>query len=126
MVAITCTAGERRGGEGRGGEGRNSGQDLKLLYWKVIIVIKPSHCAKNLCYVLGHDNLLSHSRLIEINPHILGAVKLALGRGVLNRSFPTYLLPLFQNESSCQTIQRHIKMSLTCTSISMQIKLIFI
>ena len=41
-----------------------------------------------------------------------------------NRSFTSYLLPLCQNESSCETI--HMKMSFSCTSIFMQIKLIFI
>ncbi len=41
-----------------------------------------------------------------------------------NRPFPSYPLPLFQNESTCETI--HIKMSFTCRFIFMQIKLIFI
>ena len=41
-----------------------------------------------------------------------------------NRPFPSYLLPLFQNESRCETI--HMKMSFTCMSIFMQVKLIFI
>ena len=41
-----------------------------------------------------------------------------------NRPFPSYPLPLFQNESRCETI--HMKMSFTFTSIFMQIKVIFI
>ena len=42
----------------------------------------------------------------------------------LNRPFPSYPSPLFQNESTCETI--HMKMCSTFTSIFMQIKLIFI
>ena len=37
---------------------------------------------------------------------------------VNNRPFPSYLLLLSQNESSCETI--HMKMSFTCTSIRMK------
>ena len=37
----------------------------------------------------------------------------------LNRLFPGYPLPLFQNESPCETI--HMKMSFTCTAIFIQI-----
>ena len=42
----------------------------------------------------------------------------------LNRPVPSYPLPLFQNESTCETIHR--KMSFTFTSIFMQTKVIFI
>ena len=42
----------------------------------------------------------------------------------LNRPFPSSLLPLFQNESKCETF--HMKMSFTHKSIQMQIILIFI
>ena len=41
-----------------------------------------------------------------------------------NRPFPSSLLPLFQNESKCETF--HMKMSFTHKSIRMQIILIFI
>ena len=41
-----------------------------------------------------------------------------------NRSFPSYLLPLFQNESMCETI--HMKKGSACSFIFMQIKFIFI
>ena len=41
-----------------------------------------------------------------------------------NRRFPSCLLPLFQNESKCETF--HMKMSFTHKSIRMQIILIFI
>ena len=41
-----------------------------------------------------------------------------------NRPFPSYLLPLYQNESWCETI--HIKMSSTYRFIFVQIKLIVI
>ena len=34
-----------------------------------------------------------------------------------NMSFPSYLVPLFQNESKCKTI--HIKMSLICMKVSL-------
>ena len=42
----------------------------------------------------------------------------------LNGPFPSCPLPLFQNESTCETI--HMKMCSTFTSIFMQIKVIFI
>ena len=41
-----------------------------------------------------------------------------------NRPFPSCLLPLFQNESKCETIQ--MKMSLIYMKINTQVKLIFI
>ena len=43
---------------------------------------------------------------------------------LINRPFPSSLLPLFQNESKCETF--HMKMSFTHKSIRMQIILIFI
>ena len=48
----------------------------------------------------------------------------SLGQLILNRPFPSCLLPLFQNESKCETF--HMKMSFTHKSIRMQIILIFI
>ena len=42
----------------------------------------------------------------------------------MNRPFPSSLVPLFQNESKCETFQ--IKMSSACSFIFMQIKVIFI
>ena len=39
-----------------------------------------------------------------------------------NRPFPSSLVPLFQNESKCETF--HMKMSSACSFISMQIKVI--
>ena len=42
----------------------------------------------------------------------------------LNGPFPSYPSPLFQNESTCETI--HMKMCSTFTSIFMQVKVIFI
>ena len=42
----------------------------------------------------------------------------------INRPFPSSLVPLFQNESKCETI--HMKMSSAYRFIFMQIKLIFI
>ena len=41
-----------------------------------------------------------------------------------NRSFPSSIVPLFQNESKCETF--HMKMSSACSFIFMQIKVIFI
>ena len=43
---------------------------------------------------------------------------------VMNRPFPSSLVPLFQNESKCETF--HMKMSSACSFIFMQIKVIFI
>ena len=43
---------------------------------------------------------------------------------VINRPFPRSLVPLFQNESKCETF--HMKMSFACSFIFMQIKVIFI
>ena len=43
---------------------------------------------------------------------------------VSNRPFPSSLVPLFQNESKCETF--HMKMSSACSFIFMQIKVIFI
>ena len=43
---------------------------------------------------------------------------------LVNRPFPSSLVPLFQNESKCETF--HIKMSSACSFIFMQIKFIFI
>ena len=42
----------------------------------------------------------------------------------LNRPFPSFLVPLFQNKSKCKTF--HMKMSSACSFIFMQIKIIFI
>ena len=44
--------------------------------------------------------------------------------GRRNRPFPSSLVPLFRNESKCETF--HMKMSSACSSIFMQIKVIFI
>ena len=43
---------------------------------------------------------------------------------VYNRPFPSSLVPLFQNESKCETF--HMKMSSACSFIFMHIKVIFI
>ena len=45
-------------------------------------------------------------------------------RAGCNRPFPSSLVPLFQNESKCETFL--MKMSSACSFIFMQIKLIFI
>ena len=45
-------------------------------------------------------------------------------KNLTNTPFPSCLLPLFQNESKCETF--HIKISFSHKSIQMQIKLIFI
>ena len=42
----------------------------------------------------------------------------------MNRPFPSYLAPLFQNESSSKTL--HMKMSLICMKMNMYAELIFI
>ena len=42
---------------------------------------------------------------------------------ILNRPFPSYLVPLFQNESKCETF--HMKMSSACSFIFMQMEVIF-
>ena len=42
---------------------------------------------------------------------------------VVNRPFPSSLVPLFQNESKCETF--HMKISSACSFIFMQIKVIF-
>ena len=42
----------------------------------------------------------------------------------LNRPFPSSRVPLFQNETKCETF--HMKMSSACSFIFMQIKVIFI
>ena len=49
---------------------------------------------------------------------------LMLIRAIVNRPFPSSLVPLFQNESKCETF--HMKMSSACSFILMQIKVIFI
>ena len=41
-----------------------------------------------------------------------------------NRPFPSSLVPLFQNESKCETF--HLKMSSACSFIFMQIKVNFV
>ena len=41
-----------------------------------------------------------------------------------NRPFPSGVLPLYQNESSCKTFD--MKMSLICMKMDVQVKLIFI
>ena len=41
-----------------------------------------------------------------------------------NRLFASSLVPLFQNESKCETF--HMKMSSACSFIFMQIKVVFI
>ena len=43
---------------------------------------------------------------------------------IYNRPFPSSLVPLFQNESKCETF--HMKMISACSFILMQIKVIFI
>ena len=45
-------------------------------------------------------------------------------RAVFNRPFPSTLVPLFQNESKCETF--HMKISSARSSIFMQIKVIFL
>ena len=50
--------------------------------------------------------------------------KLLSSKQCMNRPFPSSLVPLFQNESKCETL--HMKMSSACSFIFMQIKLIFI
>ena len=45
-------------------------------------------------------------------------------KGFRNRPLPSSLVPLFQNESKCETFQ--MKMSSACSFIFMQIKVIFI
>ena len=45
-------------------------------------------------------------------------------KNVWNRPFPSSLVPLFQNESKCETF--HMKMSSACSFIFMQIKVIFV
>ena len=40
-----------------------------------------------------------------------------------NKPFPSSLVPLFQNQSKCETF--HMKMSSACSFIFMQIKVIF-
>ena len=41
----------------------------------------------------------------------------------MNRLFPSFLAPLFQNETKCETF--HMKMSSACSFIFMRIKVIF-
>ena len=60
------------------------------------------------------DRMLVHRRVIP-------SIKLS---PALNRPFPSSLVPLFQNESTCETF--HMKMSSACSFIFMQIKVIFI
>ena len=50
--------------------------------------------------------------------------KVAFSKNVSNRPFPSSVVPLFQNESKCETF--HMKMSSACSLIFMQIKVIFI
>ena len=44
--------------------------------------------------------------------------------GFQNRPFPSSLVPVFRNESKCETF--HMKMSSACSFIFLQIKVIFI
>ena len=61
-------------------------------------------------------------------PHSHSIHALLLARSTnyehFNWSFPSSLVPLFQNESKCETF--HMKMSSACSFIFMQIKVIFI
>ena len=45
-------------------------------------------------------------------------------RGLCNRLFPSCLVPLFQNESTCKTFD--LKMSLICMKMKLEVELIFI
>ena len=58
-----------------------------------------------------------HDSLLGLCPH-------QLLRDLTNRPLSSSLVPLFQNESKCETF--HMKMSSACSSIFMQIKVIFI
>ena len=53
-----------------------------------------------------------------------GGGRETLGIRLTNRPFPNSLVPLFQNESKCETFL--MKMSSACSFIFMQIKVIFI
>ena len=59
-------------------------------------------------------------------PHYNARIRSKTGaaKGTSEWPFPSCLLPRFQNESRCETIQ--MKMSLICMKINLQIKLIFI
>ena len=72
----------------------------------------------------GYSTALSSRVRTLVNTWVHRGTMLASPRTKRNRPVPSYPLPLFQNESTCETI--HMKMSFTFTSIFMQIKVIFI
>ena len=64
-----------------------------------------------------------YSAVVLVHSALLWLV-IGLTLRVTNRPFPRSLVPLFQNESKCETF--HMKMSSACSFIFMQIKVIFI
>ena len=68
--------------------------------------------------------LVCHSMLSERTITSRFIANLTLEPKVPNRPFPSCLLPLYQNESTCETF--HMKMRSACSFIFMQIKVIFI
>ena len=78
------------------------------------------------CTVNTHDQdwtLACETHLIL--QHVTQCISVSHGCPInYNRPFPSSLVPLFQNESKCETF--HMKMSSACSFIFMQIKVIFI
>ena len=69
----------------------------------------------------------SHNRQLKLSTQMLYHEVLSYSQRAVNfgnRPFPISLVPLFQNESKCETF--HMKMSSACSFIFMQIKVIFI
>ena len=67
------------------------------------------------------DGLHIWSSVMGLKPNVTFTLR---WKSKTNRPFPSSLLPLFENESKCETF--HMKMSFTHKSIRMQIILIFI
>ena len=84
----------------------------------VIHIMRARYCA---------ENVMSSKPTFSLN-HFSGMESrqkwINLFNKYYNRPFPSSLVPLFQNESKCETF--HMKMSSACSFICMQIKVIFI
>ena len=70
-------------------------------------------------YIVPSCRILRQHNALAVSPQFRGKPVCPV-----NKPFPSWLVPLCQNETSCETI--HIKMCSPYRFISMQIKLIFI
>ena len=73
---------------------------------------------------LGNKENNAKYRSLTRKPRSHARISWYIERGLFNGPFPSSPMPLFQNESKCETF--HMKMSSVCSFIFMQIKVIFI